>query len=252
MSRVLTKTTIVTDKFGENNPVPDSIKDIINNSQGETAAEKLENTMVESVIKDKVEQAIQGNQFVTTDDVQSELIDVSLNYYDEEGELQKADKEHFPAEGKIVIVLPIPAGTKLSTHSFFVAHMFTSDAFGKGAGHIEYPVVTEFTDEDGNEYIKFEVTGLSPITLSYVETDPCADGHDYMDGKCDDCGHAYGDINEDGKVNSVDVAYLVAFFNGKIELDETVWKAYDKDGDGLDKEDIQAMLEYVLSPSSTT
>lgn len=73
----------------------------------------------------------------------------------------KAGEEHFPASGKIQVTLPYPKGTD-KTYTFTVVHMFTSTAFGKTPGSVETPSVTN--TDDG---IRFEVTGLSPISVSW-------------------------------------------------------------------------------------
>lgn len=79
-----------------------------------------------------------------------------------------ADISNFPADGKLQVLLPYPEGTGRDTHDFLVAHMFTVAAFGRIPGDIELPAVTK--TESG---IRFEVTGLSPILLTWKEiTDP--------------------------------------------------------------------------------
>jgi hypothetical protein len=79
-----------------------------------------------------------------------------------------------------------------------------------------------------------------------------ATGHQYENGHCQ-CGHQYGDIDGDNQINAVDVAYLNAFRNGKIALDESVWRAYDTNGNGkIDQSEIQALLVYVLGLPSVT
>jgi len=49
--------------------------------------------------------------------------------------------------------------------------MFSKDAFGKKAGDVEYPAVTE---RDG--HIEFYVTGLSPILVGWTDTSSTAPG----------------------------------------------------------------------------
>ena len=77
----------------------------------------------------------------------------------------KADREHFPADGKITVLLPYPEGTNGQTHDFRVVHMFTSDANGKVPGTVEMPAVTE--TEDGLQVV---LTGLSPVSVSWTKT----------------------------------------------------------------------------------
>ena len=81
-----------------------------------------------------------------------------------------AGPEHFSEDGKMTVTLPYPEGTGKDTHNFTVAHMFTSDVFGKRPGDIETPAVTK--TESG---IRFEVTGLSPIMVSWEKVKPAAD-----------------------------------------------------------------------------
>ncbi len=75
-----------------------------------------------------------------------------------------AGPEHFGADGTLKVTLPYPEGTGRDTHDFTVAHMFTMSDFGKTPGDIETPEVEK--TEDG---IRFTVTGLSPIMVSWTE-----------------------------------------------------------------------------------
>lgn len=96
------------------------------------------------------------------------MYDVVLMYSTDGGNSwQVADEEHFPDDGKLLVSLPIPEGTDPAKHDYYVVHMFSKDAFGKKAGDVEYPAVTERED-----YIEFYVTGLSPILVGWVETSP--------------------------------------------------------------------------------
>ena len=73
-----------------------------------------------------------------------------------------ADKSNIPADGKISITLPYPAGTD-ARYTFVVVHMATIDAYGMKPGDIELPLVTN--TEVG---IQFVVTGLSPISVGWI------------------------------------------------------------------------------------
>lgn len=77
---------------------------------------------------------------------------------------EKADASNFPADGKLQVMLPYPQGTGRDTHNFLAAHMFTTDDFGKTPGEIETPEVTKI-----DEGLRMEVTGLSPILLTWSE-----------------------------------------------------------------------------------
>lgn len=108
----------------------------------------------------------------------TELYDVVLMYStDGRNTWLKADEEHFPEDGKLLVSLPVPAGTSTATHDYHVVHMFSKTAFGKTAGDVEYPAVTE---RDG--HIEFYVTGLSPILVGWVDTTTTGpDGHSFTD-----------------------------------------------------------------------
>lgn len=99
------------------------------------------------------------------------MYDVVLMYSTDGGKTwQVADEEHFPEDGKLLVSLPVPAGTDPIKHDYYVVHMFSKTAFGKVAGDVEYPAVTE-----RDNHIEFYVTGLSPILVGWVEagsTDP--------------------------------------------------------------------------------
>lgn len=99
------------------------------------------------------------------------VYDVELMYSEDGGKTWvKADSEHFPESGKLKIVLPYPSGTGKDTHNFTVAHMFTSDSFGKTPGNVEYPAVTKTA-----QGLAFEATGLSPISVGWEVIKTLAD-----------------------------------------------------------------------------
>ncbi len=173
--------------------IPDSIKQ----DNPEITVEVLQETMTEAITNDVITEALKDNKHVTVDKVQTEMVDVVLEYYDEKAEEWKtADEQHFPADGQVEVTLPVPEGTKHSKYTYYVAHMITTDAFlattGKKAGDIEYlhgDEIEEYTAPDGKEYIRFYVTGLSLITVSYAETDPCGDGHTQSSVGFDETNH---------------------------------------------------------------
>ena len=106
------------------------------------------------------------------DEDNTALYDVVLMYSTDGGKTwTKADEEHFPEDGKLLVSLGVPAGTSTATHDYYVVHMFSKDAFGKKAGDVEYPAVTE---RDG--HIEFYVTGLSPILVGWTDTSSTAPG----------------------------------------------------------------------------
>ncbi|MBO5336243.1 MAG: hypothetical protein J6A94_03830 [Lachnospiraceae bacterium] len=93
------------------------------------------------------------------------VYDVTLQCSSDGGKTwDKADKDHWPASGKLTVLLPYPEGTGKDTHEFTVVHMFTTSDFGKTPGTTENPVVTK-TDAG----LQFQVTGLSPIMVGWKE-----------------------------------------------------------------------------------
>ena len=128
--------------------VPDSLKDV-----GFDTPEEVKQEMVQAIIE--------KNKDIDQKNVAH--YDVTLMYTEDGGKTWiKADETHFPANGKITVTVPYPAGTD-STYDFTVVHMFTSDAFGKTPGDVEMPKVTK--TKDG---IQFEVAGLSPISVGWT------------------------------------------------------------------------------------
>ena len=110
---------------------------------------------------------LQSNSKVTG----MKLYDITLMYTEDGGiTWQQADERHFPADGKIMVTLPLPEGTSSDRNKFTVLHMFSSDAYGNTAGTLEQPTVSVKTDSDGKEYLEFYVTGFSPILVGW-ETD---------------------------------------------------------------------------------
>ncbi|MBP3478014.1 MAG: DUF4465 domain-containing protein [Oscillospiraceae bacterium] len=128
--------------------VPDSLKAV-----GFDTTEEVKQEMVQAIIEKNKE----------IDQKNVAHYDVTLMYTEDGGKTWiKADETHFPANGKIIITIPYPAGTD-SSYNFTVVHMFTSNAFGKTPGDVEMPKVTK--TKDG---IQFEVTGLSPISVGWT------------------------------------------------------------------------------------
>ncbi len=68
----------------------------------------------------------------------------------------------FPANG-LTVTLPYPAGTN-SSYTFTVVHMFTTSDFNKTPGDTETPRVTNTASG-----LQFTVTGLSPISVGWVQ-----------------------------------------------------------------------------------
>lgn len=98
-----------------------------------------------------------------------EVYDVFLTVSNDGGNSwERADESNWPASGKLTARLPYPEGTN-KNYDFVIAHMFTTDAFGKTPGDIEYPVVRKY---DTN--LEFDVTGLSPVSIAWSEPAPVA------------------------------------------------------------------------------
>ena len=79
-----------------------------------------------------------------------------------------ADLEHWPEDGKVLVVLTYETlsaltGVSLNDgYDYVVSHMFTTTDFGKVPGELEYPAVTKTANG-----IQFHVTGLSPIAVAW-------------------------------------------------------------------------------------
>lgn len=113
----------------------------------------------------KIEQELK--RILTSSGVYSEeninVYDVTLQVSTDEGKTWvEANADNFPSGG-IMVTLPYPGGTGRYTHNFAVAHMFGESLFGHTSGTVEVPGVTK-TDNG----IRFRVTGLSPIAVSWT------------------------------------------------------------------------------------
>ena len=155
----------------ESQIVVEEVTEIPESVQNEyQSVEALADAMANGTVEQYADVLTQAG--LAADDVISQLQEVVLHYVDPvTGDLVEADEEHFPEGGELVVELPVPEGTNHDQFTYFVAHMFTSDAFGKTPGDVEYPKVEEVTI-DGKQYIRFTVTGLSPINVSYAH-DAC-------------------------------------------------------------------------------
>ena len=218
VNEVLTANLVITAKWNcnhesqfkveEMDAVPENLESVYESV--EEIAEAMTSGTVE-VYEDILEE-----MGVTVEDMVSILQEVTLAYQDADGNWVEADEEHFPDDGKLVVELIVPAGTNHKDYTFFVSHMFTTDAFGKTVGEIEYPEVETFT-RDGHDYIRFTVTGLSPITISYV-LNPASDV-------------ILGDVNGDGEVDTTDAYFIVMYYNEMMDLTEEQLLAADVNGD---------------------
>lgn len=104
--------------------------------------------------------------------VHNHLYDVSLIYTKDYGNTWRTGtKEHFPQNGYLKVSIPIPGQLDPDLYDFAAAHMFSNDDFGQVPGEIELPEVYERTDSYGIHYLDFYVTGLSPIMISWEESD---------------------------------------------------------------------------------
>lgn len=138
--------------------VPETLRD----NEALDTAEKIE-AALQAVITQKEGSVTEEN---------TALYDVTLmvNLNDGNGWIP-AGPEHFAADGTLTVTLPYPEGTGKDTHDFTVAHMFTKSEFGKTPGDIETPAVVK-TDAG----IRFTVTGLSPIMVSWTEAKTADEG----------------------------------------------------------------------------
>jgi len=152
-AEIVTKPTINPD-FG-NEDISDALKQI-----GMDTVAKIE-THMKAAIREIAETIKEAN---------TALYDVILMYSTDGGQNWiKADKEHFPEDGRLLVTLPVPEGTNPDTHDYTILHMFTTDDFGKTPGTTENPTYTVRQDEHGAYYLDFYVTGLSPITVGWAE-----------------------------------------------------------------------------------
>ena len=158
-----------------------TVPEALENNEELNTAEKIE-AALQTVITQKEGSATEENTV---------LYDVTLmvNLNDGNGWIP-AGPEHFAADGTLTVTLPYPEGTGKDTHDFTVAHMFTTSDFGKTPGDIETPAVVK-TDAG----IRFTVTGLSPIMVSWTEAKPADEGADNETGQ--DAGTTAGAAETD-------------------------------------------------------
>ena len=158
-----------------------TVPEALENNEELNTAEKIE-AALQTVITQKEGSATEENTV---------LYDVTLmvNLNDGNGWIP-AGPEHFAADGTLTVTLPYLEGTGKDTHDFTVAHMFTTSDFGKTPGDIETPAVVK-TDAG----IRFTVTGLSPIMVSWTEAKPADEGADNETGQ--DAGTTAGAAETD-------------------------------------------------------
>lgn len=146
---------------------------------GSTSLDKLTtaSSLFEADADDTAKQAVVASELVNATRVvmpsvradQTAVYDVSLFKLEQDGAgewgwTEAEDASDFPSEG-IEVSLGFPVeGLSADTHSFAVAHMFTTSMGGFAAGQVETPQVT--VDEYG---VHFTVNGFSPMSVSWQE-----------------------------------------------------------------------------------
>lgn len=114
---------------------------------------------------------VASRQLPGTTPENTELHDVELFVSTDGGSTWvEATPDNFPEEG-LTVTLPYPEGTNASDYDFAVTHMFTVAMNGKTPGQVESPAVSETA-----EGIRFTVTSLSPITLSWKVSEKTSGG----------------------------------------------------------------------------
>lgn len=200
----------------------------------EDIPDELVNVGMDTV--EKVEQHLTTSIQVVDESFDEEntvVYEAALMYSEDGGETwQTADEEHFPADGRLLVSLPVPEGTDPAIHDYTVVHMFSSDAFGKRAGDVEYPEVTKRTDANGNHFIDFYVTGLSPVMVGWTEVPAvhsftnCASSVKATDATCTEAATYYVQCDICGEVSTtltvaVGTALGHAYDNGVVTKEAT-------------------------------
>ena len=111
----------------------------------------------------------------------AKLYDIQLMYL-ENGQWRKADSAHFPLDANgnpwLHVLMDLPEGSS-ANDLFTAAHMFSSSAFGKTPGQLEYPAV-EVVYVNGKPMLSFHVTGLSPVMIVWQSPAPVPQTGDPM------------------------------------------------------------------------
>lgn len=114
-------------------------------------------------------QKLNGN--ITKDTVA--YYDLQL-YYQDGNDWLPADESYFPEDGQLYVSIPVPEGSDPSTDTYYGVHMFSEDVLSKNAGDTEVVKIETHTDSDGQVYLDFYVTGLSPIAIGWINGDDIA------------------------------------------------------------------------------
>ena len=240
----------------------------------EDIPEELQDTQFDTVEKIEEEMQTQLQEELKLPELELEdtyLYDAVLMYRDQNGNMQEADREHFPEDGKLTVTMPIPEGTDPTTHKYHVVHMFTTDAYGKTPGDVEvFTDLTAYPDGNGGYYLTFEVTGLSPIMICVQERSFCKGDHSMGDWyvaipstatthgeehrDCQNCDYyesrqsnLLGDVNGDGKINTRDAKLIMQYELGLIDETKLDLVAADVNGDDrINTRDAKLIMQLEL------
>ena len=137
--------------------IPAALKDA-----GFDTVEHIKNTLIETIEKE-------NTNFKVADAM---LCDATLMVTSEDGNSwTDADEHVFVKDTRILATMPLPEGTSSKTHKFAVARILSESTYTKNAGDVECPRVTVKTDDDGNDYLEFYVTAVSPVVVSWMEVE---------------------------------------------------------------------------------
>ena len=240
----------------------------------EDIPEDLQDTQFDTVEKIEEEMQTQLQEELNQPELEVEdtyLYDAVLMYQDQNGNMQEADREHFPEDGKLTVTMPIPEGTDPTTHKYHVVHMFTTDAYGKTPGDVEiFTDLVAQPDGNGGYYLTFEVTGLSPIMICVQERSFCKGDHSMGDWyvaipstatthgeehrDCENCDYyetrqsnLLGDVNGDGRINTRDAKLIMQYELGLIDETKLDLVAADVNGDGrINTRDAKLIMQLEL------
>lgn len=123
-------------------------------------------TSLDSIVK-KLLESISDQATKELSDDRVIVYDMTLFVQNDKGEWEPATTDTFPTDG-VRVTVDYPKNTAGNTHSFYAAHMFTSEVTSGGTvhkpGEVEAPQVMNGVDGPN-----FVLMGFSPVTLAWED-----------------------------------------------------------------------------------